>query len=101
MAEKQLTFKENEIIQILNKVYLEFKEGQFARAIELLDRALTIDFEYADISNALKYHVFGRALENYLALYNESELNDPEILLRIGRCHKGRGNYESAISFLE
>jgi tetratricopeptide (TPR) repeat protein len=152
MAERQLTFKENEIMQILNKVYLHFKEGEFAQAIELLERALEIDFEYSDIANALKcanfwrevtersetaggdyeqgeyylsqwkvftgfvsrmenvserclfslkFHVFGRALAHYLALYNEAEGPDPAILLRIGRCHKGRGNYESAISFIE
>jgi tetratricopeptide (TPR) repeat protein len=152
MAERQLTFKENEIMQILNKVYLHFKEGEFLPAIELLERALEIDFEYSDIANALKcanfwqevndraesvggdyergeyylsqwkvfsgfvsrmenvserclfslkYYIFGRALACYLSLFNEAEGADPEILLRIGRCHKGRGNYESAISFLE
>jgi tetratricopeptide (TPR) repeat protein len=152
MAERQLTFKENEIMQILNKVYLHFKEGEFDPAIELLERALEIDFEYSDIANALKcanfwrevaeraesaggdyergeyylsqwkvfsgfvsrmenvserclfslkYHIFGQALDRYLALFNETEGSDAAILLRIGRCHKGRGNFESAISFLE
>ncbi|MEO0249852.1 MAG: tetratricopeptide repeat protein [candidate division WOR-3 bacterium] len=148
----QLTFKENEIVQILNKVYLLFKEGEFAQAIELLERALELDFEYSDVANALKcasfwqeaieraegvggdyergeyflsqwrvfcgfvsrmenvserclfslkYCIFGKALQHYLALFNDAEGADAEILLRIGRCHKGRGNYESAISFLE
>ncbi len=152
MAEKQLTFKENEIIQILNKVYLGFKEGRFKEAGELLERALTIDFESADVTNALKcsnfwlereerlagisgayekgeyylnqwkvfsgftsrmerlserclfnikYYIFGKALDHYLSLYNEADPGDPEILFRIGRCHKCRGNYESAIKFLE
>ncbi len=152
MAEMQLTFKESEIIQILNKVYLSFKEGKFQESIKLAEEALVIDFEYPDVSNALKcanfwlereerlasassayergeyylnqwkvfngfsermeaiserclftlkYYVFGRALDNYLTLYNSNELNDPEILLRIGRCHKGRGNYEQAIEFVE
>jgi tetratricopeptide (TPR) repeat protein len=152
MAEKQLTFKENEIIQILNRVYLNFKEGQFKEAITLLERALEIDFDSTDVTNALKaanfwleredrlatisgayekgeyylgqwkvfngfisrmqnlserclfnikHYIFGRALENYLTLYNEADLSDPEILFRIGRCHKGQGNYESAIRFLE
>jgi tetratricopeptide (TPR) repeat protein len=49
----------------------------------------------------IKYHLFGKALNHYLTLFNENELNDPEILMRIGRCHKGRGNYEYAIEFLE
>ena len=39
MAEKQLTFKENEIIQILNKVYLNFKEGRFTAAISMQEWA--------------------------------------------------------------
>jgi tetratricopeptide (TPR) repeat protein len=152
MAEKQLTFKENEIIQILNKVYLSFKVGQFEEASTLLEKALEIDFESTDVTNALKcanfwmeredrlatisgayekgeyylgqwkvfngfvsrmerlserclfnikFYIFGSALAQYLTLYNETELSDPEILFRIGRCHKGQGNYESAIRFLE
>jgi tetratricopeptide (TPR) repeat protein len=152
MVEKQLTFKENEIIQILNKVYLSFKEGRFKEASTLLEKALEIDFESTDVTNALKsanfwmeredrlatisgayekgeyylsqwkvfggfisrmerlserclfnikYYVFGSALAQYLTLYNESDLSDPEILFRIGRCHKCQGNYESAIRFLE
>jgi tetratricopeptide (TPR) repeat protein len=152
MAEKQLTFKENEIIQILNKVYLSFKEGRFAEAVSLLEQALSIDFEYADVANALKcanfwlerlekleeinggyergvyllhqwkvfnafvssfeniserclftlkHYVFGLALMNFGSLYNENDLNDPEILLAMGRCHKARGNFEDAIRFME
>ena len=152
MVERQLTFKENEIVQILNRVYLYFKEGAFPPAIEQLERALSIDFEYSDVANALKcanfwleidkrasslegdyergefyqnqwrvfngfvsrmenvserclfslkYYVFGKALEHYLALGSDPENPDPEVLLRIGRCHKIRGNFESAISCLE
>ncbi len=151
MTERQLTFKENEIMQILNRVYLHFKEGAFAPAIGELERALSIDFEYSDVVNALKcanfwleieqraaavdgdyergefyqsqwrvfsgfvsrmenvserclfslkYHVFGKALELYSVLADPDN-PDPEILLRIGRCHKIRGNFEGAINFLE
>jgi tetratricopeptide (TPR) repeat protein len=152
MTERQLTFKETEIIQILNKVYQSFKAGSFPAAISLLEQALSIDFENADITNALKcanfwleraekleeigggyerggyflhqwkvfsafcsrleniserclftlkYYVFGLALENFSLLYNENEINDPEILLAMGRCHKARGNFEDAIKFME
>jgi tetratricopeptide (TPR) repeat protein len=152
MAERQLTFKENEIIQILNKVYLSFKAGQFKEASTMLEKALEIDFESVDVTNALKcanfwleredrlaavsgayekgeyylnqwkvfsgfisrmeklserclfnikYYIFGKALDHYLTLHNEADLSDPEILFRIGRCHKCRGNYENAINFLE
>ncbi len=50
---------------------------------------------------SLKYHVFGKALEHYSALAGDPDNPDPEILLRIGRCHKIRGNFESAINYLE
>lgn len=152
MAEQQLTFRENEVAQILNKVYLNFREGEFGEAAERLERALTVDFESVDIANALKcanfwmereerlaaaggdyergeyylaqwrvfagfigrleslserclftikYFVFGRALEHYQAVGAPGEPKDAEILFRLGRCHKCRGNYESAISCLE
>ena len=58
MAEKQLTLKENENIQNLNKVYMNFKEGRISAAISLLEGALTIYFEYPDIANALKCAYF-------------------------------------------
>jgi tetratricopeptide (TPR) repeat protein len=152
MAERQLTFRENEAIQVLNKVYLNFREGEFKEAAARLEQALTVDFESVDISNALKcanfwlereerqagisgdyergeyylaqwrvfsgfisrmeslserclftikYYVFGRALEHYQAVGAGGDPADAEILFRIGRCHKCRGNYESAISCLE
>ena len=50
---------------------------------------------------SLKYFVFGKALEHYSALAGDPDNPDPEILLRIGRCHKIRGNFESAINILE
>jgi len=152
MAERQLTFRENEVVQILNKVYLNFREGQFKEAAERLERALAVDFESVDIANALKcanfwlereqrraalkgdyergeyclaqwrvftgfisrleglserclftikYYVFGCALEHYQAVAAASDPTDAEILFRLGRCHKCRGNYESAINYLE
>ena len=67
MAEKQLTFKENEIIQILNRVYLNFKEGQFKEASERLEKALEIDFESTDVTNALKCANFWLEREERLA----------------------------------
>lgn len=152
MTDKQLTFRDNEIIQILNKVYLSFKDGHFQESARLLEQALAIDFEYEGVAPALKctnfwlereeklqaigtpyergeyllaqwkqfqsfiarmegvpercaynikHYVFQEALESFLTLYNESDVNDADILLRIGRCHKGKGNYENAIEFFE
>lgn len=152
MTEKQLTFRDDDIAQILNRVYVSFKDGAFGPAIELLEKALAIDFEDPDVTNALKcanfwherlegvariagdyekgefylnqwkvfgdfvtrmeslserclfalkYHVFGLALEHYLSMHNEGDTGDPEILFRIGRCHKCRGEYDDALRFLE
>ncbi len=152
MTDRQLTFRGNEIIQILNRVYLSFKDGLFQESAKLLEQALAIDFEYEGVAAALKctnfwlereeklrsignayergeyllaqwrlfaafigrigdvsercvynlkHYVFQEALNSYLTLYNESDVNDADILLRIGRCHKGKGNYENAIEFFE
>ena len=152
MTDKQLTFRDNEIIQILNKVYLHFKDGLFQESVKLLEGALAIDFEYEGVAAALKctnfwlereeklrsigsayergeyllaqwkqfmafigriedvserciynlkHFVFQEALNSYLTLYNESDVNDADILLRLGRCHKGKGNFENAIEFFE
>jgi len=50
---------------------------------------------------ALRRYVFGTALEAFGRLFSESEGSDPELLLRIGRCHKGLGAYDRAVQFLE
>ncbi len=152
MMEKQLAFEDNEIIQILNRVYQSFKEGNFQAAIPLLERAIAVDFEYPGIAAALKsasfwnerqlvikelsgdeetgdyifaqwkqfvgflegledinercvytirHSMFSTALSGYLRLYEESSRTDAQILLKIGRCFKNVGNYESAIEYLE
>ena len=50
---------------------------------------------------ALRQHVFGTALEQFQSLIHESEHPDSELLMRIGRCHKGLGSYDEAVKFLE
>ena len=151
-TEKQLSFGDDEVIRILNSVYVHFREGRFSDATEKLERALRIDFEYpgitsslkcadfwqervdklpdlhdayekgeyllgqwrhfaafkekmADISEqcifSLKTFVFSQALQNFLQMYEESGIYDCDVLLRIGRCYKGFGDYERAIEFLE
>lgn len=152
MTEKQLSLGDDEIVQLLNRVYQHFKEGQFEEAIPLLEKAISVDFEYPGIASALKCatfwrerqaslrampdgerageyvfeqwrqftrflsklpdanercvftirsYIFGVALQRYLALYEGSLRTDAQILLRIGRCYKSVGNYESAIEYLE
>ena len=50
---------------------------------------------------SLKQWVFGQALQSYLALLEGPSRSDPELLYRIGRCHKGIGDYKQALEFLE
>ena len=54
MINNQLTFKDQEIIQILNRVYLRFKEGFFTESVELLKRALDIDNAYPGLGSTMK-----------------------------------------------
>jgi tetratricopeptide (TPR) repeat protein len=52
---------------------------------------------------AIKQFVFSSALACYLSAASESgqTAGDPDVLLQIGRCCKGLGNYERAIENLE
>jgi tetratricopeptide (TPR) repeat protein len=51
--------------------------------------------------HAVRVHVFGLALEEFERLRRESDAPDAELLARIGRCHKGLGSYDQALSFLQ
>jgi tetratricopeptide (TPR) repeat protein len=48
---------------------------------------------------ALRHHVFGGALELFQGIAKDND--DGDLLWRLGRCHKGLGNYEKAVSFME
>jgi tetratricopeptide (TPR) repeat protein len=51
---------------------------------------------------ALKRFVFSRALDCFLDLLKDaSNQQDPALLLQIGRCCKGAGNWEEALKHLE
>jgi tetratricopeptide (TPR) repeat protein len=54
MTDKQLSFKDDELIKTLNRVYALFKKGEFAKAIVRLEEALKIDYDYPGITAALK-----------------------------------------------
>lgn len=51
--------------------------------------------------SAFKQFAFGLALSRYGALANDGDSADPELALRLGRCSKGRGDYEAAVRYLE
>lgn len=50
---------------------------------------------------SLKQWVFGKALGDFLSLLDSPLGSDPEILYRVGRCYKGKGNYKQALEYLE
>ncbi len=50
---------------------------------------------------AIRQYVFGTALDAFVKLLKESDPTDAELLLRIGRCHKGLGSYDLAVRYLE
>jgi tetratricopeptide (TPR) repeat protein len=135
-------------------VYVHLKEGQFAEAVDALERVIERDVEHPGAASALKcasfwmerrtverapmdgfehgeqllgqwrlflafierlpdapemcvfaikQYVFSSALASYLSAQTdaEGEPGDPDVLLQIGRCFKGVGNYERAIESLE
>ena len=50
---------------------------------------------------ATKQWVFGEALTHFLALLQGHAASDPEILHRVGRCYKGKGDYQQAVEYFE
>jgi len=150
--EKENINRNDEIIRILHKVYQNFMDGSFDEAVLLLEEALKVNYEYEEITSALKcanfwkerltrlkeifenyergeflvkqwelfsrfiaqmgaisekglfslkQFVYTQALGNYQLLLDDTDFLDYEILLKIGRCHKGLGNYEKAIEYME
>ena len=50
---------------------------------------------------ALRQWIFGSALASYRKVLRSEEEPDEDILLRIGRCYKGMGDYDKALEFFE
>ncbi|AFG37586.1 tetratricopeptide repeat protein [Spirochaeta africana] len=50
---------------------------------------------------SIRFCVFGAALGFYIPLFESSGKRDPDICRKIGRCHKGQGNYEKAVELYE
>jgi tetratricopeptide (TPR) repeat protein len=59
-----------------------------------------LDDVYDQCQYAIRFFVFSRALFFFEGLLS-SHSNDPGLLLLIGRCYKGLGNYDEAIRLLE
>jgi tetratricopeptide (TPR) repeat protein len=51
--------------------------------------------------HALRQFVFREALTFYRDVYQERSNRDPDLLVRIGRCYKGTGEYDRALKFIQ
>jgi tetratricopeptide (TPR) repeat protein len=60
MTEGRLSNHEDKIIEILNAAYQDLKEGAFAAAIGLLEKALEIDLEHPGVASTLRCAGFWR-----------------------------------------
>lgn len=50
--------------------------------------------------NAFRQHVFRQALTCYRDVYEDRSNRDPALLVRVGRCYKGTGEYDRSLKFL-
>jgi tetratricopeptide (TPR) repeat protein len=57
---------------------------------------------YDSCQYALRRYVFSLALDSFGSILGDgTNQQDPELLLQVGRCYKGVGNYEEAVKYLE
>jgi len=60
------------------------------------------DKVYEQCQYAVRYFVYSKALVHFKGLLgNPANQNDPGLLLFVGRCYKGLGNYDEALNYLE
>ena len=61
-----------------------------------------LDDIYDQCQYAVRFHVYSKALFYFEGLLvNQTNQQDPDLLLLAGRCCKGIGNYDNALSYLE
>lgn len=148
--EKHFVDEEN-VERLLHDSYGKIKNHDIDTAIRFLERALSLDFDHAEVVASLKLanfwkerqdtadsistpfekgeyllsqwrpfqtflervgaaseqslyavrqHVFGQALGHFERLQEETG-GDVELLLRVGRCYKGIGQYDRALEQLQ
>ena len=80
-----------------------FEEGEFLIGLCKAFRNFTARLgpERTRCILAFKQFAFGSAIVKYESMQTDIEQSDPELLLRLGRAYKGRGDYETAIQHLE
>jgi tetratricopeptide (TPR) repeat protein len=58
--------------------------------------------EYDPCHYAIKRFVFSATLQSFQDILGDGvNRHDPDLLLQVGRCYKGVGNYEEALKYLE
>jgi tetratricopeptide (TPR) repeat protein len=58
--------------------------------------------EYDPCHYAIRRFVFSTTLQSFQDILGDGvNQHDPELLLQVGRCYKGVGNYEEALKYLE
>ncbi|MBI9100808.1 MAG: tetratricopeptide repeat protein [Spirochaetales bacterium] len=148
----EITLYGSSLKDLINRSYQCFSNGDFEESEEVLEKALSIDFDDNEVQAALKCShfwvtrkqrldlisepydsgeyllkewrvfksflrsfnevferctmsiqrwVFGSALNAYKNIQRNNEELDREILFQIGRCYKGIGDYENALSLIE
>ncbi|MDR2470681.1 MAG: hypothetical protein LBD09_01050 [Treponema sp.] len=74
--------------------------SQWKSFYSFLDRTGREDFD--SCLYAVKHFVFSRALGFFEALLGDGEnQRDPLLLLQVGRCYKGVGNFEESLNYLQ
>ncbi len=152
MPQEHVRESEDQVQRLLEESYDLLKACRIEPAAQLIEQALSIDFDNVEVVTSLKYvnfwkdrqatadgipeqferaeyllgqwrlfhtfvervgnqsekclyalrhHVFGQALDYYRALFEESGAADGELLVRLGRCYKGIGEYDHALHHLQ
>jgi len=80
----------------------EFFLTQFKSYSVFLERIGEKNNQYDLCQYAIKCFVYSKALKYFLELLEDSaNQQDPELLLKTGRCCKGAGDWEAAMNYLE
>ena len=74
----------------------------FYSFLDRLDPQQPEQGEFDNCLYAVKYFVFSSALKCFEGVLGDGEnQHDPELLLLVGRCYKGVGNFDEALKYLE
>ena len=80
----------------------EFFLSQFKSYGVFLERIGNKHLQYDLCQYAIKCFVYSMALKFFMELLEDSSnQQDPELLLKTGRCFKGAGDWEAAMNYLE